>query len=157
MKIANIIVAGMNIERAKSTIHLFHRDISATAAIEFAMLFPLFLLLFLGMVAYGIYFGASHSVQQIAADAARVAIAGLDETERRAMVTNFITRNASGYVFVDAGKLTAETYDNTDDGSQFVVAIRYDARNLPIWNLLPGLPMPAMTIARQSTIRVGGL
>lgn len=147
----------MTIERSKPTIHLFRRDISATAAIEFAMLFPLFLLLFLGMVAYGIYFGASHSVQQIAADAARVAIAGLDETERQTMVANFITRNAAGYVFVDPAKLTAETYDNTDDGSQFVVTIRYDARNLPIWNLLPGLPMPAMTIARESTIRVGGI
>ena len=36
------------------------------------MLAPLFILLLLGMVAYGIYFGASHSVQQIAADAARM-------------------------------------------------------------------------------------
>lgn len=44
-----------------------------------------------------------------------------------------------------------------DNGRQFVVTISYDARELPIWNLLPGLTMPGMTIARQSTIRVGGI
>jgi Flp pilus assembly protein TadG len=51
------------------------------------MLAPLFILLLLGMVAYGIYFGASHSVQQIAADGARTAIAGLNQTERQALTT----------------------------------------------------------------------
>ena len=45
------------------------------------MLAPIFVLLLPGMVAYGIYFGASHSVKQIAADAARTAIAGLNQTE----------------------------------------------------------------------------
>jgi Flp pilus assembly protein TadG len=43
------------------------------------------------------------------------------------------------------------------DGSQFVVSISYDARNLPIWNLFPGIAMPGTTIKRQSTIRVGGI
>ncbi|RVD33089.1 pilus assembly protein, partial [Mesorhizobium sp. M4A.F.Ca.ET.020.02.1.1] len=58
----------------------FRADAVGTTAVEFAMLAPLFILLLLGMVAYGIYFGASHSVQQIAADAARTAIAGLNQT-----------------------------------------------------------------------------
>jgi Flp pilus assembly protein TadG len=50
----------------------FRADTAGTSAVEFAMLAPLFILLLLGMVAYGIYFGASHWVQQIAADAARM-------------------------------------------------------------------------------------
>ncbi|GLS32839.1 TadE-like protein [Mesorhizobium albiziae] len=75
----------MSTKLAKSAKAFFLRNTSATAAIEFALLFPIFILLFLGMIAYGIYFGASHSVQQIAADAARVAIAGLDETERQTL------------------------------------------------------------------------
>ncbi|GLS32838.1 hypothetical protein [Neomesorhizobium albiziae] len=70
---------------------------------------------------------------------------------------DFLERHADGYVFVDASKLTAETGDSMDNGRQFVVTISYDARELPIWNLLPGLTMPGMTIARQSTIRVGGI
>lgn len=133
------------------------REQSGTSAIEFAMLSPIFILLLLGMVAYGIYFGASHSVQQIAADAARTAIAGLNEGERQALVTNFVNNNAGGYPFVESDKLTYQAKDSTADGSQFVVSIQYDARNLPVWNLFPALPMPGTTISRQSTIRVGGI
>jgi len=100
----------------------FRANASGTSAIEFAMLAPLFILLLLGMVAYGIYFGASHSVQQIAADAARTAIAGLNQTERRTLVTAFINNNVSGYPFVDATKLTVDARDSAADGSQFVVS-----------------------------------
>ncbi|RUV02723.1 pilus assembly protein [Mesorhizobium sp. M6A.T.Cr.TU.017.01.1.1] len=133
------------------------RENSGTSAIEFALLSPIFILLLLGMVAYGIYFGASNSVQQIAADAARTAIAGLNETERQALVTSFVNNNASGYPFVDSDKLTYQAKDSTADGKQFVVSIQYDASNLPVWNLFPALPMPGSTISRKSTIRVGGI
>jgi len=133
------------------------RDREATSAIEFAMLAPLFLILLLGMVAYGIYFGASHSVQQIAADAARTALSGLNQTERRTLVTAFILHNAAGYPFIDPQKLSVTAEDNAADANQFVVAIQYDARDLPIWNLLPDLPLPGTTIARRSTIRIGGI
>lgn len=132
-------------------------DVSGTSAVEFALLSPLFILLIMGMMAYGIYFGASHSVQQIAADAARTAIAGIDQAERQTLVTDFVAHNAAGYVFVDPGRLVVETRDNPADGNQFVVSVRYDARDLPIWNLFPHLPMPGMTIARRSTIRIGGI
>ncbi|RRH95437.1 pilus assembly protein [Mesorhizobium tamadayense] len=121
------------------------------------MLAPIFILLLLGMVAYGIYFGASHSVQQIAADAARTAIAGLNQTERQTLVTNFITHDVAGYPFVDPKKLTVDAKDSAVDGSQFIVSVSYDARNLPIWNLFRTLPLPAKTIQRQSTIQVGGI
>lgn len=135
----------------------FARSVSATSAVEFAMLSPFFLLLLLGMVAYGIYFGASHSIQQIAADAARSAIAGLDENERRTLAAGYISRNAGGYPFIDPDKLSVDALDSTADGSQFVVTLRYDARGLPIWSLLTGLPLPDMTIARRTTIRIGGI
>lgn len=135
----------------------FRANASGTSAVEFAMLAPLFILLLLGMVAYGVYFGASHSIQQIAADAARTAIAGLDATERKALVASFVDHNAAGYPFVDPLKLTVDAADSGSDGNQFVVSVSYDARNLPIWNLFGNLPMPKMTIARRSTIRIGGI
>ena len=136
---------------------LIWQDRNGSSAVEFAIVSPLFILFFLGMVAYGIYFGASHSIQQIAADAARTAIAGLSESERRALASDFISRNAGGYPFVNPPDLMVETYGDAGDANQFVVAIRYDARTLPIWNLLDGLPMPGMTIIRRSTIRIGGI
>ncbi len=141
----------------QATVRRFGRHSSGTTAIEFAMLAPLFILLLLGMVAYGIYFGASHSIQQIAADAARTALSGLDQQERQSLVDGFIHNNAGGYPFVDPNGLTVTAQDSNADASQFVVSVRYDARSLPIWNLLRDLPLPDMVIARQSTIRIGGL
>lgn len=130
---------------------------TGTSAIEFAIVVPVFILLVFGMIAYGIYFGALHSVQQMAADAARTAIAGLDEAERKTLAQRYIDLNADGYVFIDRKKLVVDVKDSDKDGQQFVVALRYDARQLPIWNLLPILPLPAQTISRSSTIRVGGI
>jgi Flp pilus assembly protein TadG len=130
---------------------------SGTSAIEFAIVSPILILLLFGMVAYGIYLGASHSVQQIAADAARTAVAGLDESERISLADSYIDRNAAAYPFIDRAKLTLDIKDNPADASEFVVAIRYDARDLPIWDLLPDLPLPGMTIRHSSTIRIGGM
>src|SRR5689334_21418066 len=57
-------------------------DVSGVAAIEFAVVFPLFLLIILAIIGYGSYLGAAHSVAQLAADAARASVAGLSDTER---------------------------------------------------------------------------
>ena len=129
---------------------------AGTSAVEFAIVSPLLIMLLFGMVAYGIYLGASHSIQQIAADAARTAVAGLNAGERVSLAENYIDRNAGTYPFVDPSKLTLDIRDNPADADEFIVAVRYDARDLPIWNLLPDLPMPGMTIRHSSTIRVGG-
>ena len=138
-------------------LNCFRRDSRGTSAIEFAMIAPLFILVVLGMTAYGIYFGASHSVQQIAADTARAAIAGLDANERRDIAVSFIDRNAGGYPFISPGRLTVEVGDSEADPGQFSVLLQYDARDLPIWALLEGMPLPSMTIRRRSTIRIGGV
>ena len=130
---------------------------SGTSAVEFALIAPIFILLIMGMAAYGIFFGASHSVQQIAADAARSAIAGLTEGERKTLAANFVSTNAGGYPFIETSKVTVATHDSAADGSQFIVRISYDASALPIWYLMTGLVLPDMTISRQSTIRVGGI
>lgn len=132
-------------------------DISGAAAVEFALLLPLYLFLLLGISAYGIYFGAAHSVQQLSADAARTAVAGLDTRERQDMAQRFIERNADGYLFIDRSKLVVEVGDSVNDDTQFDVSISYDATDLPIWGLWERLPMPNRTISRRATIRMGGI
>ncbi len=135
----------------------FATDASAVAAVEFALLLPLYLFLLLGMTAYGIYFGAAHSVQQLSADAARRAVAGLSPDERQQMARQFIGRNAEGYLFIDPARLTIDVGDSTNDTGQFDVTISYDASDLPIWGLWERLPMPSRIILRRSTIRMGGI
>ena len=89
-------------------------DTRATSAIEFAILAPVFLLMLTGMMAYGIYFGAANSVQQIAADAARTAIAGLNEAERNGLVA-LSRRNAEEYLFIERSRMSFSIGDKPDD------------------------------------------
>lgn len=135
----------------------FARACAGVAAVEFAIVAPLYLFLLVGMVAYGIYFGASHSVQQISADAARASVAGLTAGERRLLASRFIALNAGGYAFIDPAKLTVSVGDSAADTGQFDVVVSYDAAELPIWSLFRGLSMPNQTISRRATIRIGGI
>lgn len=127
------------------------------AAIEFAILAPVYLMLVAGLLAYGIYFGAAHSVQQIAADAARVSIAGLDASERDSLVRSYIEDHGGGYVLIDGGKLSYTIGSKPGDPNQYLVSLSYDAENLPIWNLYVPLPLPSRVIRYTATIRTGGL
>ncbi|SMH49808.1 TadE/TadG family type IV pilus assembly protein [Mesorhizobium australicum] len=128
-----------------------------TTAVEFAMIAPIFIAFMLGMTAYGIYFGAAHSVQQLSADAARVALAGISEAERKQLVAQYIQENSADYLFLRTEAVIADVSANATDPSQSNVSISYDARSLPIWNLYPPLPLPGQTISRTATIRIGGL
>jgi Flp pilus assembly protein TadG len=128
-----------------------------TAAVEFAILSPIYLMFLFGMIAYGIYLGAAHSVQQLASEAARLSVAGLHEAERRDMALSFIASHAKGYGLVDPAKLQIDVADSPSDASRFVVDLSYDARHLPIWNLFDGVVLPSTTIERRSTVRIGGV
>ena len=72
-------------------------DRSGASALEFAIVVPVFLLIVLGILTYGIYLGSVHSVEQLAADAARASVAGLSDSERTQIATQHVTTNANGY------------------------------------------------------------
>lgn len=133
------------------------RDTRASSAIEFAILAPVFLLMLTGMMAYAIYFGAANSIQQLTADAARTAIAGLNAGERGVMVDAFINKNAGDYLLIDRALVTWDVSDKLNDPNQYLVTVRYDASELPIWNLYLPLPLPSALITYTSVIRRGGL
>ena len=69
----------------------FSRNQRATTAIEFAFVAPILLLLLVGIMGYGYVFGIYHSIQQIAAEAARSSVSGLNDTERSQIARDFIT------------------------------------------------------------------
>jgi len=133
------------------------RNSSGAAAVEFAVVSPVFFLMLFGMIAYAIYFGAAHSVQQIAADASRTSIAGLDAAERDMLVSRYIETHAANYWMIEPARLSYRIGTDPDDPAQYSVTIAYDASGLPIWNLHVPLPLPASTIRHASTIRMGGI
>ena len=133
------------------------RDARGSSAVEFAILAPVFLLLLTGMLAYGIYFGAAHSLQQLSADAARTAMAGLNQSERNQLVTAFLEDHAGNYTLIDPARLSASVGDRLGDPDHYQVTLLYDASELPIWNLYPPLPLPDAQMRYSSTIRRGGI
>lgn len=138
-------------------LHAFRRTTNASSAVEFALIAPVFLLLTFGLIAYAIYFGAAHSVQQIAADATRTSIAGLTDVERDSLVSAYIDANAGGYLLIELDHISYEIGNSPDDANQYRVMVAFDARELPIWNLHVPLPLPSSSIRYASTIRKGGI
>lgn len=135
----------------------FYRNEHGSAAVEFALVMPVFVLLMFGMIAYAVFFGAAHSVQELAADSARVAVAGLDDTERKQLVSTYISNNGGGYIFLDPVKLSFTVGTAVNDPNQLAVSVTYDSTNLPIWALLPTYLLPDSVITRRVSIRMGGV
>lgn len=117
---------------------------------------PLFFRCVLTLIAYGIYLSAAHSIQQIAADAARTAAAGLSSEERAQLATDYIRRTTMDQAFITPKRMDVSVRDDTNNANQFTVTIRYDASDLPIWNLFT-FALPGEQIERYATIRVGGI
>jgi len=132
------------------------RNRAGSSAVEFAIIAPIFLLVLLTMIAYGIYLMTAYSVQQVAADAARTAIAGLNNNEREALAKDFVSRSALSYAFMDKRYFNVKVGSDLSNSNQFTVTVEYDATELPIWSLY-SYALPEKTIKRFSTIRIGGV
>ncbi|HWK88231.1 MAG TPA: TadE/TadG family type IV pilus assembly protein [Xanthobacteraceae bacterium] len=129
---------------------------SGVAAIEFAIVAPVFFLMVFGLLAYAIYFGMVHSVQQLAADAARASVAGITSDERAALARSNIANALSSYPLLDPRKLTVAAAPSGTDPNLFAVDLRYDASANTIFALEGIVPMPPRVIERQAVIRRGG-
>lgn len=129
---------------------------SGGSAVEFAIVAPILFLSLFSLVGYGVYLSAAHSVQQIAADAARTAIAGLNNTEREQLVRDFLNRSTMEHALLEKKNFTMTVKEDPKNPNQFTVSIEYDASHLPIFALY-SYAMPNPHIRRFSTMRVGGI
>lgn len=132
----------------------FSLEKSASAAVEFAIVGPVLILLMLGMMTYGGYFLTAHTVQQLANDAARAAIAGLDDEERLSLAQQSAAASLAGQDFM-RGQVSALTV--TRAGDTMAVRVTYDASEDLYWSFESLLPVPSPDISRTATIRLGGL
>lgn len=128
-------------------------DRRGVAALEFALIAPVLSLLAFGIVQYGIYFGVSHAVQQLANDAARVAVGGLTDKERTTLVSDHVARHWREYG-LHREKNVAVAVQNAN--GDIIVRARYDASYLPIFALNGLVPMPPPTIDNRASVRIGG-
>ena len=116
---------------------------SGAAAVEMAIVFPLFLIVVLGVLVFGLYIGATHSTQQLAADAARVSVAGLTLDERVSLANSYVGTNAARYVLIFPENLKVNAGPSTSNPDDFVVTVTYDASSLSIWGFSALVPTPS--------------
>jgi Flp pilus assembly protein TadG len=129
------------------------RSTRGAAAVEFALVAPVLAVLLMGIAAYGGYFWTAHAVQQIANDAARAAMAGVDAKERARLIAAAVTQEAQDYAVLDPGKAAVSVTDLAD---RYAVRVTYDASESVFFSLGALAPMPSAQIVRQATVRTGG-
>jgi Flp pilus assembly protein TadG len=125
-------------------------------AVEFAIIAPVFLMIVFGIVMYGSYLSVVHGVQQLAAEAARSSVAGLNEGERSSLANSYVTGNVNTYPLIDPAKLTVNAATSVSDANVFVVSVNYDASGMFIYSLPTFVPAPSSTIVRSAAIPRGG-
>lgn len=123
------------------------------AAVEFAIVGPMLVVLVLGIAGWGGFFWVSHAVQQVANDAARAAIAGLDAAERQALAAQVLADEIDDYAWL---KASAAQVSVTNEDQTVRVMVIYDASHTPFWSMKGIVPLPSSTIARSATVRLGG-
>lgn len=132
------------------------RDRGGSAAVEFALVLPIGLIFFCGLVAYGLYFSVAHSVQQLAADAARASVGGLDDAERGNIARAHIASSGGNYPLLKIDRLTVTAQPLSADPAKFQVRVAFDSADLPIWLFSGLIPLPPKTIERAAIISRGG-
>lgn len=129
---------------------------AAATAVEFAFIAPLLLLLLFGIIGYGHAFGVYHGVQQLAAEAARASVGGLDDTERERLARAFVRRSIGSYAFLDPSKLTVRTTALGAPAPSFEVAVVYDFSD-SIFNRLGSIvALPTPVVERRAVVQRGG-
>jgi Flp pilus assembly protein TadG len=124
-----------------------------SAAVEFALVGPLFILLLIGAVVYGGWLWMAQGVQHLAAEGARAAIAGISAEERVALARTAVSGSVDGTTILDPDAV--EIAVTTDPGAIRVI-ITYDASGHPFMALAGVVPAPPRSIRREAVVRTGG-
>ncbi|MET0182527.1 MAG: TadE/TadG family type IV pilus assembly protein [Caulobacterales bacterium] len=131
----------------------FFASREGAAAVEFAIVAPMLVILMLGIVAFGGYFFTAHTVQQLANDAARAAIAGLDDEERLSLAQDAVETAAADQPSMRG----APNVSMTRDGAMITLRVTYDASG-DFFSTFAGIaPSAPSQINATATIRTGGL
>jgi Flp pilus assembly protein TadG len=138
-----------------SSLH-FLKDTRATSAIEFAIVFPLFLILLFGIIIFGSYLATVHGVQQLAAEAARSSVAGLSDTERASIAQSYVTQNVQYYPLILPNRVSVSASAAAGNPNVFVVTVSYDDSTSFIYFLPQFVPAPPPNIVETAAIPRGG-
>ncbi|MFK5597505.1 TadE/TadG family type IV pilus assembly protein [Methylobacterium sp. HMF5984] len=127
------------------------------AAVEFALVTPLLLLLFAGISAFGIYLGATHTLREIAAEAARASVAGVSDGERASLAQAVVQRSLAASAMFKAGSVGVSVGTSPSDATVYTVTLTYDSSGLGLKSLGKLVPLPPDIFTSTVSVRRGGL
>ena len=124
-----------------------------SAAIEFALLGPLLIVMLMSMVVYGGWMWLAQGVQTLATESARAAVGGLDAAERIRLAKAFVDAEAEGGSGLTRDHMTVSV---ESDAEVIRVHIAFDASDHPLMMMAVLMPPPPATIRRTAVVRTGG-
>ena len=134
----------------------FRHDVGGNSAVEFALVAPILILIFAGIIGYGYVFSVYHGIQQIASEAARASVSGISVTERSRIARDFVSAHAGSYAFIDPGRVSVDTLESTGALDTFEVRIAYDMSGSVIDQIHRLVALPQPQIARSAVVQRGG-
>lgn len=127
------------------------------AALEFAIVAPLFLALVFGIIVYGIYFTIWIAVTEAASEGARASVAGLDTAERITLATDEVTNFFTAYgPMLSLSHATILAQQVPGNAGAFEVAVTYDFSSMGLGTLAGLLPVPTATPTATVIVSNGG-
>ncbi|WP_260923823.1 TadE family protein [Novosphingobium sp. 9] len=118
--------------------------------VEAALVMPVLIVLLLGIVTYGSWFMAAHSLQEVANDAARASMAGLTATERQTLVNTTVANSVLYQGTLNPSLVTIAT---AQDNAYYRVTLTYNAAKSSMYqNAL--IPLPSGNIVRNAVVQL---
>lgn len=132
-----------------TVLHRFRLDCRAVAAVEFAFVAPVFLLIVAGIVVYGMYFTIQVAVTEAAAEGARLSVAGLSTAERVTLANQGASAVINSYTpMLNVKSATITAAQNSGNALLFTVTVSYPYTNFfPIMVPLASTPSAAITVS----------
>ncbi len=127
-----------------------------TAALEFAIVSPLLILMFLAMMLFGFYLTLLHEVQELASSGARASVGGVTQAERSQLANQFIYSFIGNSGLLVASDLTVTTVTIGSPPTSYQVSVSYNLKDTPIPALGRLVNIPNNTIERTATVQFGG-
>ena len=131
------------------------RDQSGLAAMEFAFVAPVLLVLVFGVVVFSIYLATWIGVVHAAAEGARASVAGLTAAERQSLAATRVQAMLAGFQPLLDPAQAVVTYPATTAGL-FSVTVTYPITALGLSGYASLAPVPTISPSRTATVTTGG-
>ena len=130
---------------------------SATAALEFALVAPVFLMLAVGILTFGLYFGALIAVTNAAAEGARASVAGLNDTERGSLAMQAAMTTFATYApFLQQTFMAVSSQADPQNANRFQVSVSYDFAGFDLLRFSSLVPIPVQKPAITISVADAG-